>query len=220
MKNLHKRFEGAPWMGSQLKVNIAGCGGVGHGLFLELCAMKCVIKIFDYDKVEEHNCIPQKFSLEQIGLSKVYAAAQNARDFLDYHSFSTQATKWAPCTFLNKTDVLISCVDNMKGRKQLLEIFKKFPEISLFIDARCLAETFHLYSVHRDQIKEYENTLFLDSEASNVNCSYRQTRFGTSLIQGYIAQYVANHARNLMVKERIYSVPFLKSYNGECYEYD
>ena len=93
----------------------------------------------------------------------------------------------------------------------------KREKCTVFIDGRLNAEEAEIYVVTPDKIDEYRKTLFDDSEASPLNCSYKSTTHCSAIIAGLMVSaynnVVTNHKLNLdyrIVPFSIkYQLPFL-----------
>jgi hypothetical protein len=193
MSNLITRFKDADFMSKPQDILLVGLGGIGRGTASELINVGHSLTIYETDLVEEHNCIPQGYWVDQIGCTK-------------YQAWGTQVSK-----FLGKNQVLeaehinemynknsyaapimISCVDNMQARKDMFENWKKQEDRLLFVDGRMLAEYFEVFCVTPETEEQYLEYLFDDSEVLPQPCTYQQTSFVAKIIHGTICQSVCN----------------------------
>jgi len=120
-----------------LNIHIIGIGGTGSWLMHLLMQDKSMINnafdIFDFDTIESKNVARQDFKHSNIGLYKVdcvaYYSANDSR-MNDRFKLTRHNTKYDP---KNVPDVVISCIDTIKGRN---EIFRTLLNISKLSDKR------------------------------------------------------------------------------------
>ena len=216
------RFRDAPWFEEHRSMIIGGVGGIGSWLALFLARQSADLYIFDNDSYEEVNMAGQFCKTNDINKLKTHATKDNIYDFT--------ANRNVSCFGLYEessiTDyVVFSAFDNMKARKLMFENWANFVGDSaekremctVFIDGRLNAEEAEIYVVTPDKIDEYRKTLFDDSEASPLNCSYKSTTHCSAIIAGLMVSaynnVVTNHKLNLdyrIVPFSIkYQLPFL-----------
>ncbi len=211
LKKLQSRFADAGYLEPH-DIVLVGLGAVGQGVGLSLMAIGHNLHVYDNDKVNDVNCIPQGYFVDQIGMQKTMAFSENS-----INSFGVY-----PTTYPIKYDglcgqIMISAVDNMVGRKQIFEAFKNSDEAQLFIDARMNPVEFQIYCVTKnaDRIQRYEETLFNDNEVASQNCSFKASRHTNQIIHGCITSFVCNWIENNHSKVPVYSVPFLYYHNTQ-----
>ncbi|MDV7401605.1 hypothetical protein RZS08_59855, partial [Arthrospira platensis SPKY1] len=105
-------------------------GAVGQGVGLSLLANGYNVVAFDFDEVDSNNVIPQGYSQAQVGFSKAIAFDENAEAFI-----GVTPTVFDKAYNGMTSEVMISAVDSMAGRKQVFDAFLD-SDAKLFIDAR------------------------------------------------------------------------------------
>ena len=211
MSLLFNRFKDADWFGTNQEILLVGLGGIGKGTAEQLCLLGHKLYIYETDTVEEHNCIPQGYFKDQIGLTKVKAFSDNITRYgLSLPEFMIgnydENSMSAP--------IMISCVDNMKCRTDMFNNWKKQEDRLLFIDGRMLAEYFEVFIVIKGREEQYEEYLFTDADVPTMNCTYQQTRFVANIIHGIITQQFNNWLSNQTLGFDARSLPFKIVYNG------
>jgi len=153
-------------------VTIIGCGGVGSFVGIALAKLGVEkFKLYDGDKVEEHNLPNQFFMLEHLGKTKSEALAEILKSFayVDVESYGY----W---TDEKLEGFVISAVDSMEVRKRIWEVCKMNLDVSLLIDGRIGGESIVVRSVCTtdiDDIRLYETSLFDDDKAEELPCTAR-----------------------------------------------
>jgi len=114
-----------------INIHVIGLGGTGSWFMNLMTRDRKMINnsfdLFDFDIIESKNVSRQDFSNKQIGLFKVQGVAYVGNK---YDQFATEfkiarhPTKYSPN---NVPDLVVSCIDTIKGRN---EIFKKILKIS------------------------------------------------------------------------------------------
>lgn len=171
---------------------IVGCGAIGS--FTAISLAKMGLKEFtlvDFDTVEEHNLPNQFFTRGNINQNKAFVTANNM------HSFNTDCwpariDKPFNSKMRHGSHIVISCVDNMKTRKQIFNNAKR-NNVQLFIDARMAGLQGQIYTVDmskKSQIKTYEKSLFTDDEAQQVRCTDRSIIFTVLGVASFICNQI------------------------------
>lgn len=187
---LRSRFSQIVWAepAKSTTVTVVGVGGIGSWLSLFLSRAGYNVQMIDNDKVERHNIGGQLFS------------KKNEHDFKTHamlgiiNEFSPGTTTTAVCSKFKYSNVegssvIVSAVDNMATRKEILEGWKKhlssagaFCPVKLFVDGRMMAEQFQVFFVTPGRIAEYEKTLFNDAEVPDEPCTNKATtHFGAGI---------------------------------------
>lgn len=216
------RFRDAPWFEEHTPIIIGGVGGIGSWLALFLARQSADLYVYDSDSYEEVNMAGQFCKTSDIGKLKTQATKENIYNFT--------ANRNVSCFGLYEEESLVDNImfsgfDNMKARKLMFENWvtyvgdapDKREKSTVFIDGRLNAEEAEIYIVTPDKIDEYRKTLFDDSEASPLNCSYKSTTHCSAIIAGLMVSaynnVVTNHKLNLdyrIVPFSIkYQLPFL-----------
>ena len=114
----------------QVRVTVAGCGGTGSaiaaGLPLQHQAMMALghpyglhVTLVDGDRISATNCVRQPFSESEIGLYKATVLATRINVF--WGLAWTGAPEFLDGGWRAATDILISCVDSRRARKEIME---------------------------------------------------------------------------------------------------
>lgn len=212
-----QRFKGASWFTDMQRVYVAVAGLGGIGSWASYLMARCNpygMKIFDNDYVAMHNMGGQMFDIENIGESKAYCMQNKIRKFYSgmLYAYDSNFRVEQP-----GYDVVLSCVDSMRSRKDIFEMYHKVSKTGMLIDGRLAAEQFQVlcvdftdpYSVERYQ-KEF---LFDDREAEQTICSYKQTSYMSAMIASYMVNMAVNHISNMNPNTRR-PVPFYTEYDG------
>lgn len=181
------------------KIVIVGAGGIGSPTALTIAKMGYKgdnILVVDDDKLEEHN-IPNQFykAFGQIDMSKVLALKSNIYEFtgteVNIQQIKVESEK--QLSGLSNT-ILISAVDNMKARKMCFKAIK-YQFNSFLIDCRITYPYLILYcvkSTNKDQLSEFEKTLFDDKDAMEGKCTAQCTFYTSTMAASLIANLVRN----------------------------
>jgi len=117
-----------PGISKKLKsatVGVAGLGGLGSSVTVALARMGVgTLILVDYDVVEPSNLNRQHFFIDQIGMTKIEAAAENLSRINPYVRMVTHREKIdaknLPRLF-GSADVIVECFDRAVEKKMLLE---------------------------------------------------------------------------------------------------
>lgn len=205
------RFKDAEWFGKQHDIILGGLGGIGNGVATELCKLNHNLYIYEFDSVEAHNCIPQGYSLEQIGLTKYKAFEDNVKKFVKTYNIQSEG-KYNQDSLSSK--IMFSCFDNMNARKLMFNNWKNNENRQLFIDSRLLAEVFQVFVVTPDNQDRYEEYLFDDSEVEVTPCTYKQTSHIAKMLHGYVISLFNAWLVNKKYNMEVRNLPFYSSYEA------
>lgn len=154
------------------QVTIVGAGGIGGPTTLALAKLGVKrIKVYDSDRVEEHNQPNQMFGRRDIGRYKVHALADAVEPIgdvvLDYidRKFNKRSAVG---------DVLISAVDSMDARRM---IFNRWLETDSrwLIDGRIGEEVIRVYTVDAEDasaVAQYDATLIPQAMVPTARCTH------------------------------------------------
>lgn len=160
-------------------VTVVGVGGIGSATAECLAKMGIPeMVIYDDDVVDSHNCANQGYNLSEIGYKKVESLSSRLAEntgcsVTGLHERVSTSTKF-------KTRVVVSAVDSMSSRDDIWNAVKSDPSVMYYVDGRMGARAGYVFFVNltdEGSIKEYEATLFPDSEASEEPCTERATIF-------------------------------------------
>lgn len=165
---------------------VIGVGAIGRPLGLQLAAVGVPRMILvDPDVVEVENLASQAWAVEQLGGSKVLAAAVDCRRLnpagLELKSIAEKFRR----PHLQELPVdraaggrlaVFCCVDSIETREFLWRACR--PSADLWVDGRMAAETCRVISTAKPkEDKYYETTLFAGGEAFAAPCTARSTAY-------------------------------------------
>lgn len=195
------------------RITIVGCGAIGSFVGMSLAKMGFIhFKLWDMDKVEPHNLPNQFFTERDVRSLK----SQALFDIMcEFNKLVESEVNFKYCGEAPESQIVISCADSMKVRKELFEACKKDKTVQLFIDTRMAGLQGQVYTVEmdkKDMIENYEKTLFSDKEAVQDRCTAQSLLFTVLGIASLVCNQIAKACReeelpNYMVLD--YSVPQL-----------
>lgn len=105
------------------RVGIAGCGGLGSALAVALARTGVGrLRLVDFDVVEPSNLNRQQFFVDQLGMKKTAALAENLRRINPYVSIETRElvlTRANVPEVFAGCDVLAECFDNPTAKREM-----------------------------------------------------------------------------------------------------
>lgn len=120
------------------KIGIAGAGGLGSNIAVSLTRAGIgKLVVADFDKVEPSNLNRQQFFMQQIGLPKVEALAQNLQKISTFTQIEKHQLKLSreniPDIF-SKVDILIEAFDKAEMKQMLIETWlSEFPDKPIIV---------------------------------------------------------------------------------------
>jgi len=176
---------------------VVGAGAIGSFVALTLAKMGIPrIDIFDKDIVEEENLPNQWFKLDAIGKKKAYETERLIKQFSDSTIFG-HARNLEPENFGKLKEfihpIVVSCVDSMKVRKEILDFLKKKIEHKLFIDARMAGQVINVLTINpklNSDVWFYEQHWYSDSEAVQERCTEKAIIYTSTIAAGLICNQV------------------------------
>lgn len=158
------------------RVTIVGAGGIGSWTAMALAKLGVrEFIVYDMDKVEEHNLGSTPYHHEELGKKKVRALKPIIERFGFGVKFRGISKRYEGGP-LPKTDVLISAVDSMEGRRLLFKEAVK-QKIPFFIDGRIGGENLRVYSIRPTKApdrKFYRLTTKKSIQIAPLPCSAQQ----------------------------------------------
>lgn len=222
------RFNGLPWYEpiQKKKILIVGAGGIGSwtALFLSRIFENSMVKVIDFDMIEEYNLAGQFYSRNQIGKTKVGALSQSImNNYGGYISISPMRIEDLPLTDLIRFDYIVSAVDNMQTRKYIFDVVSSLKNTKFIpiIDGRLLAESYQILTVSLPELLEqYKITLFQDGDVADLACSAKATTHCGASIAADITGLIINMVTNEDAKDNVREVPFMISKHFDLMYYD
>lgn len=177
-------------------VHIIGVGATGSWIAFILAKMGVRnITAWDFDIVEIHNLPNQIYGLQEVGLLKVEALKKIVERDCGIE-IKAKAEKVDGTQKLE--GIVYICTDTMSSRKEIwLNSLKYQLEVNLVVETRLGAELGTIYCVRPldpTDVREYENTLYGDSEAEESPCSYRAIPTVVSAIAGLASHKLVKFA--------------------------
>lgn len=190
-------------------VTILGLGSIGSAAAVAISKMGLLqdLSLIDFDSFEEHNLSNQFGLVRDVGVSKVTAISSlcemmgNIGKIKSYQN-KLVGSKLMDGEFFDITQfdaqdvfkgIVLSLPDSMKVRKEVWDVCRYNVDTPFLIDARAAAEYLVVYVVNTlssSSIKQYEETLHSDEEASPVLCGARAIIYTTFIAGGLIASLV------------------------------
>lgn len=206
------RFSGAPWYDymKSLTCTIVGVGATGSyaAFFLGRLGIPN-FNLIDPDIVEEHNLGSQMFSKEHFSDYKCNAVEDILQSTCNPKSILTEVrriedlSEYLP---LNVSNIVLSTLDSMSGRKFLFEKFiqENCEKNSIFFDSRIGAELWEVYVVpknNQEAIERYKETLFSDEEGNTGACNFQQSSHSAAGAAIQIAETITQWVVNILTDE-------------------
>lgn len=187
-----------------MPITVIGAGAIGSFTVLALAKMGFEnITVFDDDKVEVENLNAQFFRHKDVGQFKVAALQAMVADFTGV-IITTKCEKFTGP--IAKRGIMITAVDNMKTRTEVLEACEKTGMITdLVIDPRMSAEMATMF-VYEPKVKKtmevYRKSLFDDKAGVQERCTAKSTMY---CVLGISSQVAAT------VKQFVNKQPYIKN---------
>ncbi len=173
----------------QRRVDMIGAGATGSRVVLSLAKLGVKnIHCWDFDKVEEHNVANQIFGNSDVGSLKVeaLAAIMKATTGVEIHTHEERVDGSQELG-----EVVFLLTDTMSSRKEIWDKGLKFKlKTQFLVETRMSADSGRVYALNPNKpghIKEYEKTLYSDSEAEVSAC-------GASVSVGPTAEIISGLA--------------------------
>lgn len=190
-------------------INIIGVGAVGSFTALALAKMGFSnIKVFDHDKVEEHNISNQFYKLADIGKLKVEALAGMIKEFEDIN-IQTVPEKYTgdPRKSL-LPGIVISAVDSIAARQEIYKHIKNKPQLSMYIDLRMSLEFGEIHVMNPNEPKDfeyYESTIKDPKDVIHDRCTAKAVMHNVLSLASFAGSIVTRFVRkeNVMIKKHI-----------------
>ena len=183
-------------------VLIIGIGAVGE-LVLETLTRNGIpkITIFDFDLIEEHNCVTQGYYPDQIEQPKVEAASEKALRINPNLVINVVNDHWRPMGQELKIakehgeyDAIFSCVDSFATRKLIFKYYKKKERLKRIFDCRISAEVIRVLSAYDDDsVENYSKSFYKDTSTQGVGCHIPMIKHSAAIGSGLLVQQYFSH---------------------------
>lgn len=222
MEEKYNRFKGATWFKWFLNkpVILGGAGGTGSFSSLLLSRLGCHIYLYEMDTFEGHNMAGQLVRKQDMGKLKADVAIDLAKEFSDHELIEDMGKYEMDSEY---SPIMISAFDNMEARKLMFKNWKlqleENPDCkaeAIFLDMRLEAELYQIFCIRgtdEARITEYEKEwLFTDEEASQGDCTFKQTSHCAAGVASHMVGFLTNHATNCILEGNFMKVPFKYEY--------
>jgi len=175
-------------------ITVIGAGAIGSATVVTLAKMGCSdITVWDADILEDVNIPNQLCKPAMVSRPKVEALAELVDELTEVR------IKQVNRRYMGQRlkGVVIVTVDNMTTRQKVWKGVKLNRKIPLLIDARMGAEFARIYAVFPTNDRDadfYEQNLYSNEDAEHLPCSARSIIYCPTVIAGYIALLVKQHA--------------------------
>lgn len=167
-------------------IHILGAGGIGSWTALLLAKMGCPdIRVYDNDRVEDHNVASQFYKESQLGHQKTKALA--------YNVYEQTGIKILPLSIQMEKSIregmVIIAIDSMERRHSINDQVKYM--CNWIIDGRMGGTQLEIYS---QKPLHYNRTLVDPNGVHPDPCTAKSICFNCAVIGGLIANYVRLYA--------------------------
>lgn len=201
----HNRFKDADWYGEVHDIVVGGAGGIGSWLAMFLTRIGHSLYIYDDDNIDQTNMGGQMYKQSQIGLSKADAVSINCREF-NGGDLVTSYGRYDENGLVSP--IMVTCFDNMAGRKLMFNKWCEQKDRELFLDGRMLAETGMIFAVLPGQEDAYREELFDDAEVEDAPCSFKATSHCGALVGVLITNALNSYLGNKSTGVEARILPF------------
>lgn len=228
MDDTTSRFSGAEWYNEiqRQRVIIAGCGGIGSNVCLQVARMApASMVLYDDDVVETVNMAGQLYCTNDVGKSKVDAIVDMITSYTSMRNIYALKQKFDESC--EAGDIMICGFDNMSARKAFFGAWQfhvhSKPEEEkkkcLFLDGRLSIDTLQVFAMTGDDIanmRRYcDNFLFSDADADETVCSMKQTTYLACMIGSVMTNLFTNFVAGLLDPIIPYDLPFFTEYDAQ-----
>lgn len=220
------RFSGTEWYNEiqRQRIVLAGCGGIGSNLALQLARLHPYsITLYDDDRVETANMSGQFYGPNDAGRTKTDALYNNLRQFTNcarINSIPRRFTEYSP-----SGPVMMCGFDSMEARRIYFDKWARYVDSAdnkpecLFLDGRLSIDTLQVLCITGDDtynMARYEHEfLFSDSEAEETICSMKQTTYMACMIGSIMTNLFVNFVANQLSPVIPYDLPFFTEYDSQ-----
>jgi molybdopterin-synthase adenylyltransferase len=182
------------------KFLVVGCGAVGKNIVLQLASMGCKnITVYDFDKIELHNCASQGWMESDVGQYKTEVMARIASAHYNKCKVTVHNKKWLPdFTFY---DYIFVCADCMDCRQAVFAYYtNRIGPKPVIIDGRMRGEEIRIVTSFDNRSREHhKGQFFSNDEAADGNCTTQTTLYTSFNISSLAVQTAVAHCRKGLV---------------------
>lgn len=170
------------------KIGIAGCGGIGSNVCMNLVRTGITsLKFGDFDKIENSNLNRQFFFKNQIGEYKSKALADNLKKIVPQATFEYEIIKFNRNNikeFFNDCDIVVEAFDDKSFKTMLIE--EILPLGKTIISASGIGD----FDTDNIKIKEINKNLVIIGDFKKDTDIYKTYSHKISIIAALMAQKV------------------------------
>lgn len=196
-------------------VLIIGVGAVGKEVSRTLAANGIKnITIYDFDTIEEANCVTQGYYQKDVGRPKVEAASEEMININPDVKVNAINDRWRPKK-KESYDAVFICVDTFDMRRRIFNYYNE--KVPFLFDSRIGGEQIRLLSVFDKSSREwYEKTIGDDKNSYQVGCHVPMIKHSANIAAANMVQqfFSAIQDRQLFA-DRTFAMPSGEFYDNE-----
>lgn len=179
---LTQRFKDCPWF-KPLDIDVIGLGGVGRGVAETLFLQGHNIQVYDPDVVEIANCVPQGYTRDLIGYSKVDAFRYQMNKFSeDVSNIVHRSQKWEGQSL---RPIVIAAADDWRTLHTLYNEWRYYGG-QLFISPGMQADMFAIRVYMKDDGLDWVG----GSDTETIPCTTKSSMYMAKMIHGRVTSIV------------------------------
>jgi molybdopterin-synthase adenylyltransferase len=180
---------------AEQQVTVIGVGAIGRQVTLQLAAIGVrILKLIDFDHVDESNVTTQGYRHQEIGMPKVQAAKAAVLEIdpsIDVVAIEDRFHRQHI-----QGSAVFCCVDSISVRQAIWRQIGR--QLSFWCDGRMLGEVIRVLTVSDFHGREhYPTTLFAQSEAQSGSCTSRSTIYAASIASGLMTHQFTRYVRSI-----------------------
>jgi hypothetical protein len=157
-------------------VDVIGCGATGSRMVMGLAKLGVErLRVWDFDKVEEHNIANQLYGNQHIGQFKVDAL----KEIVESYTGTKIEAKNQKVETEELADVVFLLTDTMASRKEIWDSSIRYKiRTKVMIETRMGTDCGRIYTVNptdSEHVEKWEGTLCDDAEAETSACGAQVT---------------------------------------------
>ena len=182
---------------AQTTATVIGVGAIGRNVALQLAGIGVPrLQLVDFDVVDETNVVTQGFGQNDVGLAKVLAVAEAARQIQPGIAVETVRDRFRPR--LRVEEICFCCVDSISARAAIWRSVA--PRVRFWADGRMLGEVMRVLVVADSQGRDrYPRSLFATQEAQMGSCTAHSTIYAATIAAGLLVHQFTRWLRDLPV---------------------
>ena len=178
-------------------VSVIGAGGIGSALITLMSIMGWKnVDVLDDDLLEEHNRSSTLFPTENVGLTKVVAAANTFKLYSDEDQWLNPVPKRFPNGESVLNDIVFMGPDSMKSREGVYINWVENPNRKLLVDMRMGALGMEVITVTKNN-DYFWDSFITDAEAPEEICTMKHTIFSANVVAGLGLTQAFSYLQNI-----------------------